>query len=279
MFFRTANVNNKLNHAKTAFVPDSKKSIFVPLYFNEMSKPTKKLTFLVILLAFSTVTFAQTTSTTAERKKGRPNIPGTFQIDFGYNLPIDHGDFGTRPMRSTTVNFYYYHDMRIGKSKFSFHPGVGVGLDRYGFSKYRTLAYAATGDHVELITPNPTTMPGVKKSKLITNYIDIPLELRYSTNPENPNRSFKVSLGVKVGILYNSFTKIKYSQDSENKKLKNYQDFNLSQFRYGALLRVGAGNISAFGYYNLSPLFKKGKGPSLDEDINNITVGISVAAF
>lgn len=279
MFLRTANVNNKLNHAKTAFVPDSKKSIFVPLYFNEMIKQTKKLAFLVILLAFSAAAFAQGTATTPERKKGRPNIPGTFQIDFGYNLPTEKGDFNISPLRSTTVNFYYYHDMRIGKSKFSFHPGVGVGLDRYGFNNGKTLAYATGGNNVEMVAVNATTYPGLKKSKLITNYIDIPVELRFSTNPEDPNRSFKVSLGFKVGVLYNSFTKIKYAQDSENKKLKNYQDFNLNPFRYGALLRVGAGNISAFGYYNLSPLFKSGKGPALTEDINNITVGISLSAF
>jgi hypothetical protein len=248
----------------------------VPLYFNEMSKPTKKLAFLVILLAFSAVTFAQTTSVALERKKGRPNLPGTFQIDFGYNLPTENGNFNTSPLRSTTVNFYYYHDMRMGKSKFSFHPGIGLGLDRYGFNNGRTLAYAASGDNVEMVV---STLPGLKKSKLITNYVDIPVELRFSTNPEDPNRSFKVSLGFKVGVLYDAFTKQKYKQDSENKKLINNQNYNLNPLRYGALFRIGAGNISAYGYYNLSPLFKGGKGPSIDDDITNFNVGISLSAF
>lgn len=249
----------------------------MPLFMdNSLSIMTKKLAFLILFVAISTAIFAQGSTSTSEKKKGRPNIPGTFQIDFGYNLPTEKGNFNTSPLRSTTVNFYYYHDMRIGKSKFSFHPGVGFGLDRYGFNNSRTLQYAASSDNVEMVA---STLTGLKKSKLITNYIDIPVELRYSTNPEDPNRSFKVSLGVKVGILYDAFTKQKYKQDSENKKLINNQNYNLNTFRYGALLRVGAGNISAFGYYNLSPLFKSGKGPSLDEDINNITVGISLSAF
>lgn len=278
MFFRTANVNNKLNHAKTAFAPDTKKSIFVPLYFNEMSRTIKKLTFLVTLIALSSAAFAQSTSTT-EPKKGRPNLPGTFQIDFGYNLPSEKGNFNVSPMRSTSLNFYYYHDMRIGKSKFSFHPGIGIGMDRYGFNNSRTLAYTAVGDNVEMVTVSSTTYPGLKKSKLITNYLDIPVELRFSTNPEDPNRSFKVSLGFKVGVLYDSYTKLKYKDDSENKKLINKQNYNLNPLRYGALLRIAAGNISAFGYYNLSPLFKSGKGPSLEEDINTLTVGLSISAF
>ncbi len=237
---------------------------------------TKKLTFLILFVAISTAIFAQGNVSTTEKKKGRPNIPGTFQIDFGYNLPTEKGNFNTSPMRSTTVNFYYFHDMRIGKSKFTFHPGVGFGLDRYGFNNNRTLAYPATGDNVEMAN---IPFGGVKKSKLITNYIDVPLELRFNTNPEDPNRSFKVSLGVKFGVLYDSFTKIKYRDDSETKKLINKQNYNLNPIRYGAIFRVGAGNISAFGYYNLSPLFKKGKGPSLNEDINNITVGVSLATF
>lgn len=236
---------------------------------------TKKLSILVLLVTLGSAAFAQDDSGAA-KKKGRPNLPGTFQIDFGYNLPTEKSGFNVSPMRSTTINVYYYHDMRIGKSKFSFHPGIGLGLDRYGFSNGKTLDYAGGGDNVEMVDPD---ISGLRKSKLITNYVDIPLELRFSTNPEDPNRSFKVSLGIKAGVLYDSFTKLKYREDGETKRIKDKQNYNLNPFRYGALVRIGAGNISAYGYFNLSPLFKSGKGPSLDEDINNFNVGISLSAF
>jgi hypothetical protein len=83
--------------------------------------------------------------------------------------------------------------------------------------------------------------------------------------------------------LFDSFTKIKYTQDGVTKKLKDKQNYNLNPFRYGVTLRVGAGNFTVYSYYSLSTLFKEGKGPNdgngAYSDITNFTVGISLAAF
>src|SRR5690606_30868686 len=87
-------------------------------------------------------------------------------------------------------------------------------------------------------------------------------EIRYSTKPDDPARSFKISVGGRIGYMYDSFTKIKYKENSEVKQLKNKQDFNLTKFRYGLTARIGVGNFSLFGYYNLTPLFEEGKGLS-----------------
>jgi hypothetical protein len=133
------------------------------------------------------------------------------------------------------------------------------------------------------VTSVTGSISSLKKSMLITNYIDIPVELRFNTNPNDLGRSFKVSLGFKFGILYDSFTKLKYRQEGETKKLKDKQNYQLNPIRYGAYLRIGAGNLSVFGYYNISTLFEnnkgpvKGKGPA--QDINYLQVGLSFAAF
>jgi hypothetical protein len=253
------------------------KSLFLCLQVsNEMSIMIKKLAFSVLLIAFSTVAFAQSTVQTTETKKGRPNIPGTFLLDFGFNFPSEKADFNTGIFGSRTLNIYYQYDMQIGKSKFSVHPGIGFGLERFKFNNNKTLALDASGDNT-LMVASPFSK--LKKTQLITNYIDIPLELRFSSNPNDPNRSFKISAGFKFGVLYDSFTKQKYKEDGETKKLKDKQNFNLNPFRYGLTLRVGGGNVSAFAYYSLSPVFKKGAGPSGNEDITNFTVGISLATF
>jgi hypothetical protein len=274
-YFWTANVNNKLTHAKTAFAPDTKKSIFVPPYPTEMSISTKKLGILLLLITLGGAAFAQGTPEVTQ-KKGRPNIPGTFQVDFGFNMPTEKSGFNTKFFGSTTTNIYYFYDKRLGKSHFSIHPGIGFGLERYKFDGDKTLGYNETMDTVSMVN---SVLPNLKKSKLITNYIDIPLEFRWSTRPDDPNRSFKVSLGFKFGVLYDSFTKQKYSQDGEGKKIKDKQNFNLYPIRYGPYLRIGAGNISVYGYYSLSPLFRPGIGPGGNQDINNFTVGLSLAAF
>lgn len=240
----------------------------------EMSIPTKKLGILVLLLTLGGTAFAQDDSGTT-KKRGRPNLPGTFQIDLGFNMPSEKGGFNTNVFGSSTVNIYYFHDMRLGKSKFSLHPGIGLGLERYKFNNDKTLTNSEGFDSVFM---DFSQYPNLRKSKLITNYIDIPLEIRFSSRPDDPNKSFKVSLGFKFGVLYDSFTKQKYSEDGEKKKVKDKQNFNLLPIRYGPYLRIGGGNISVYAYYSLSPLFRPGVGPS-GQDINNFTVGLSLAAF
>lgn len=239
----------------------------------------KKLVFFVLFLAFSSTVFAQSEVSPVVKKKGRPNIPGTFAIDIGFNLPTEKEGFNTNFFGSRTLNIYYYYDHQFGKSNFSVHPGIGFGLERYKFNNDKTLGYNAA-DSLQMI-PVSTVLPtasSIKKTGLITNYIDVPLEVRFSSNPNDPGRSFKVSLGFKFGVLYDSFTKIKYREDSETKKLKDKQNYNLNPIRYGVLFRVGAGIFSAYANYTLSPLFKDGEGPN-GAKINNFTVGLTLAAF
>jgi hypothetical protein len=235
----------------------------------------KKPGILLLLIILGGAALAQDTPE-VKQKKGRPNIPGTFQVDLGFNFPSEKGGFNTSFLGSSTVNVYYFYDKRIGKSKFSIHPGIGLGLERYKFNNDKTLAY---NEGLDTVSMQFSPYPNLRKTKLITNYVDIPLEVRFSTRPDDPNRSFKISLGFKVGVLYDSFTKQKYSQDGETKKVKDKQNFNLYPIRYGPYIRIGGGNISVYAYYSLSPIFRPNIGPGGRENINNFTVGVSLAAF
>lgn len=212
----------------------------------------------------------------ARRSKGLPSIPGSFVLEYTFNQPYDKPDtFDIGFWGSRTLNLYYIYDKRIGQSKFSVHPGIGFSLERYKLKNNYTLS-VATGD-TKLVPASPS-YPGIRKSMLVTNYIEIPLEIRFSTRPDDPGRSFRVSIGGRVGYLFDSFTKINYKEDSEKKKVKDKQNFNLSDLRYGAFLKLGAGNVCLVSYYNFSPLFKKDKGPEGTE-MANFSIGISLSSF
>ncbi len=240
------------------------------------------LTLLMAGIFYSFDTLSQDSEASASNKpKGRPDIPGSFVVEFGFNQPLNKPDslFELGFWGSRTVNVFYQYDMRIGKSKFSFHPGIGFGLERYKLKNAYTLGYVTDGDTKTLeLIPASTLYPGVKKSMIVANYLDIPLELRFSTKPEDPSRSFRASIGGRVGYLFDSFTKIKYRTDGETKKIKDKQNFNLNDFRYGAFVKIGAGNFTLFGYYNLSPVFKTDEGPQKTE-MSNMTIGISLSSF
>ena len=214
----------------------------------------------------------------------RPDIPGTFVLELGINTPLDAPSrFDVGLWGSRTVNVYYTYEMRLMQSKFSLVPGIGLSLERFKFKNGATLGYDAE-DSLKLLFPSETPLiTGERKSQLITNYLEIPLELRFTSNPSDPNRAFKIAVGGRVGYLYDSFTKMKYKPDGQEvRQLKDKQDFNLTRFRYGVYGRFGIGNFSLFGYYNLTPLFEEGKGPyenNVRMDFQTLTVGISLSAF
>lgn len=257
-----------------------------------------------LLLTYSAI--AQSTET---KKTRRPDIPGNFALELGLNrltekpMNLKYGFWGSR-----TLNVYYQYEMRILNSKFSFHPGIGFGMERFKLINYDQTFILPNGQDTVLNIINPTltydaagnttfvsayraiypgdTLGGLdmsgsyrsKKSMFVLNYLDVPVEFRWSANPDDPARSIKVAVGGRVGYLINAHTKIRYREEGDIKKLKDNQTYNLSRFRYGVSLKVYFGNFSVFGYYNLNPLFEGDKGPGATK-AQSYTIGVSLASF
>ncbi|MDH5382447.1 MAG: PorT family protein [Cyclobacteriaceae bacterium] len=226
-----------------------------------------------VLVVFSTGLHAQDSEN--QKKEGRPNFPGTLYADLGikYVGGVDY----FKVIGSRTANFYYHYDLPIGNSKISFHPGIGVGLDRYKFSDSTNFSYTVINSaDSSYFRPNKDL--NISKSMLIAEYIDIPLELRFSSNASDPGHSFNVALGAKVGYLFRGMSKIKYSEGGETKKVKDIQSFHLTDLRYGAYLRVGTGGFNLFANYMITPLFKANEGHN-KETMNAWTFGMSFVVF
>ncbi|MBK5280244.1 MAG: hypothetical protein JJE09_15400 [Bacteroidia bacterium] len=234
---------------------------------------------LAVLLTLFVISF-NLYSQEKPRKAARPNIPGSFMIDLGFNqglrkpLNFNQGFWGSR-----TVNLYYQYPIRMGRSHFSFNPGIGASLERWLFTNKYVLADTSENSTEEfLLLPGSNFFSGIKKSMLATNYVEIPLEFRFDTAPEDLGRSFNVAIGGRIGYLFDSKMKVKYKEDGETKISKDKQNFGLTQIRYGVYTRIGVGSFNIFGFYNLTPLFEKGKGPD-QTTMNNYTIGISINGF
>jgi len=237
----------------------------------------------VLLIVVSLVAQAQEKD---EKVKtvARPNIPGSFIVDFGFNQPINKPtDFVLDFWGSRTVNLYYQYPIRLGRSHFSINPAIGMSLERFKFDNNYMLydpdeaAGTPRVEHYTLV-PGSNFFPEIKKIMLITNYVEMPLEVRFDTKPEDIARSFNWALGGRIGVLFDSDQKVKYREDSQWKKSKDKENWGLNFLRYGVYTRVGIGGFNFFGFYNLSPLFEKGMGPQ-DTKMNTYTFGISVNGF
>jgi Outer membrane protein beta-barrel domain len=107
-----------------------------------------------------------------------------------------------------------------------------------------------------------------KKYKLANTYAEVPIELRYTNDPVNQKKSWKIALGIKVGTMLNAHTKGKTLQSKSNATLNSYvQKENKKIFfnstRLAATARVGIGNFSIFGAYSITSILKDVAGPSI----------------
>ncbi len=249
----------------------------------------KKNTITLLFILLAAVAFGQKT---ADLKKSKPQLPGLILIDLGVNQGIgapstfNQGFWGSR-----TVNIYYHHPIQIAKSKFSFNPGIGLSMERWKFTDGATLidtveldSYPGgpeSANQVEqynLLSPTRIYPELATKSMLITNYIEMPIEFRFDTKPEDLGRSLSFAIGGRIGYLFDALTKVKYDDHGEVVKVKYKRNHGVNPLRYGVYSRIGFGNVGLFGFVNLNELFEENKGP-LGTTMNSYTVGISVNGF
>lgn len=239
---------------------------------------SKKSAFL-LLMVISSAAWGQE----KEKKATRFNIPGTFIVDLGVNIPLNAPDTLNKGFwGSRTMNVYYQYPIRLGKSKLSFNPGIGLSMERWKFTDNQILINPVEAtDQIDQyqFTRGTSLYPGIKKSMLVTNYLEMPIEFRYDTRPNDIARSFSVAIGGRVGVLTNSMMKIKYTDDGENFKLKDKKSYGLNPIRYGVYTRIGIGGFNWFAFYNLSEMFETDKGPNDSNKMSSMTVGISINGF
>lgn len=117
-----------------------------------------------------------------------------------------------------------------------------------------------------------------RKVKLGTAFLEVPVELRFNTDPEN-NKGLKAALGMKVGTMINVTQRTRYQSDADRnldyvEKEKARKHFN--NLRIAATARIGFGRVALFGSYQLNDLIKERQGPN---QIRPLTVGLSISGL
>jgi len=237
---------------------------------------------LLFCLTFSSVAFAQ------KKEKGeiyRPDIPGNLVFDLGFNFLVDEPtnmdlDF----WGSKSVHLYYMYHVQLGKGPISFRPGIGFGLEKYSFDSDVSLYRDPISNEVtiqgidSLPFFQPRTIDEIRKTKLAANYIDIPIEIGYHFNRADHQRGFKILVGGKVGLLFDSHTKIVYKDLNGRHTFKSKEDFELNTIRYSAYGRIGISGFNLFFEWGFADLFKKRKGPE-QTDTSYWKTGLSFNIF
>lgn len=170
--------------------------------------------------------------------------------------------------RGLNVALMYDFPVKDG-SHLSVAPGLGISTSSM-FLKKQTLDIGQTSSDFTIRSDS-----SYKHYKLATTYVEIPIVLRYRSYPDNANKGFKASAGIKFGALLSAHTKGKRIANGSKQvdKVANKQYFQ--PWRVSATARVGWGNLSLFGNYSLTALLKSGAGPVL----NPLQIGISLSGL
>ncbi|NCA84684.1 MAG: PorT family protein [Clostridia bacterium] len=225
----------------------------------------KRVLIIVLIVCAGFQSFSQPVSESTRKK-----VSAVFDVfnDFYVDIPdsIDNKFF------NLGVNFSMLYDFQIAESDFSFAIGAGLGSHNF----YTDAFVVEDSLNVSALYPIKSLYPGndYKKNKISYSYLDIPLEFRLRTDKE-----FRAALGFKFGFLIDSHTKYKgedYIFGSSDNIFVKFKDVpNIEKFRYGVTARVGWKFINLTGFYSLTNLFTKDKGP----ETYPISVGISLMPF
>ena len=182
---------------------------------------------------------------------------------------------------SRSIGVYFMFDLAFKTDpRFSIGVGAGVGSDHVFFDKGAGRDLVINQGSVQF-KKNEGAAADIryKSIKLHTAYLEAPLELRFMHKPDQPHKSFKFALGMKVGTLITAVYKTRFERDAEgnggyNLKIKDRSNFN--NLRLAATARIGYGIFGAFVQYQLNDFIKDGQGPN---QIRPLHIGVTISGL
>lgn len=215
-----------------------------------------KRIFTVLLLISSLSGFAQaigdgksTLSKIARREDGflvHITSDGWMSVPAGIKL---------KPFSSRGFAFFFMGESMNKTERIGIGYGIGLTSQNVGSNGF----FDDQSDQTKTLLTKIADSTDFSINKLSLNTLDVTLEFRFRTAANSKNRHFKISAGIKGGLLIQDHTKYK----DDHTKIKSYRLEHLSPFQYGITGRIGYGKWAVGGYYALAEIFKKDKGPDL----------------
>lgn len=144
--------------------------------------------------------------------------------------------------------------LKIGRGG---HTRLWVGM-RYDIQNYRFAdANVRLQPRLNEFTSRLDTTGAAEKSKVVVNYLGVPLSLGYQSNPKDPEDGFSIRAGISAGYRVRTHTKVKYEN---NRKEKEFDDFNFNDFQISPFIQATYNSVGIYLRWNTSPVFKDGQG-------------------
>lgn len=223
--------------------------------------------------------FALQVSAQEDTRPSQPDLPGDLMLDFGFSYWSKKLDqLPLKVLGSQSVGIYYTQRFRIS-DHFSFYPGAGFTFDKYAFDSRLTWRNNAGVISLDSINSSNNGAVLLDKNKLIASYFEIPLEIRIHPSGTVKGEGWFIGLGAVAGLRIGAHTKVAYKVDGDKYKEKEYNDFGLERYRYGAQVRFGFKNIHLYYKTYFSDLFSNTSQFSDGKSPRSSVIGINISGF
>lgn len=225
----------------------------------------KKIVLVLIACVSITAAFAQNTKKPKKDWSKLKNRPGDhIMVQLNSNTWMGSPD----SVRSHTTGLARGANVYVMLDKpFSSDPrisaafGIGVGTSNIYFKNMNVDIKSNTTTFLPF--QNLDSANHFKKYKLSSAFLEVPVEIRFSSDPENDGKSIKGALGVKVGTLLDVHTKGRTPVDKNGASINSYTEKEMSKrffnaTRLAATARIGYGHFSLYGSYQINNIFKDG---------------------
>lgn len=246
--------------------------------------PLPRGLFTLLLLGLNLASLAQETTPPDNPKPKKRKMPKKemLLVNLNFDSWLNHPSYiSPKWGESRGVDVAVLYDYVIKKSHFSLAGGVGFNSHNIHMEGF-PVVYPTTAGHT--YTHLDTAFfrgREIEVNKISTNFIDIPLEVRFRSKAHRNGKRIAASVGFKLGFLVQSHTKTETREDyvlngvNIGGKFKSYDIENVNWFRYGLTARVGYANFYLNFFYSLTPLFQQGRGT----EATPISIGIGVSPF
>ncbi len=161
---------------------------------------------------------------------------------------------------SGEISAGFIKDIPLNKKR---NFGLGVGLG-YAYNVYNS-SLKINDNRIEVA-------PTYGTSKLYTNWLEVPLEVRFRTSTPTKYSFFRFYTGVKFSYLL--YSKSLFENGSE--KMNFVNNSQVRKFQYGLYFAIGYSTFNLYVLYNLQPLFND-NNHSLN--VSQLTAGLRFYMF
>jgi len=201
-----------------------------------------------------------------EASRGRHSASADLVFDLGLNALANRGSGAPelRTLGSRYVNIGLNIAPRLGGKQ---SPAYLVFGPEFAFNNYMLEGNNKWVNQNGRTSVVPETNGRqYQKTKLATSTFTVPLMVQFKFREKNSHNDrshsgFTIGAGGFVGYRLGSWTKLKYFEEGNTYKDKNYASYNLTDWQYGLQGVIGYRSLQFFAKYNLNELFREGQGP------------------